>query len=90
MPEQDNNGAKPVIVFPEDGKRPHVDKYGITYKYRPTDRVYLTPSGVGAQEGPYYIFEAKDGQYSLSENGSQAIKNGQLFKENELTLYDPF
>ncbi|KAI5918583.1 hypothetical protein F4810DRAFT_715294 [Camillea tinctor] len=85
---QNDNNAKPVIVFPADGKRPYVDKYGIAYKYRPADQVYLTVNGT--QEGPYYIFEAKNGKYCLSVDGIRAAKGGQLFNEGELTLYNPF
>ncbi|KAL1860699.1 hypothetical protein Daus18300_009042 [Diaporthe australafricana] len=76
----------PTILFPEDGKRPYVDKYGASYKYRPGDQVCISGTG----EGPYYISEPQNGKYTLCDAGGQAAKGGKEFEESELKLYDPF
>ncbi|KAI2464031.1 hypothetical protein F4781DRAFT_94068 [Annulohypoxylon bovei var. microspora] len=84
--QNDDHTEKPDIVFPTDGKRPYVDKYGITYNFRPADQVCLSAT----KEGPFYVLEPQSGKYSLSLDGVTATKGGRLFEESELTLYDPF
>jgi hypothetical protein len=74
----------------DEGTRPYIDKYGVTYKFRPADQVYLRSASTGAQEGPYRISEPKDGRYALSDDEGNKVLGGQLFEEGDLTLYDPF
>ncbi|KAF3221165.1 hypothetical protein TWF106_006490 [Orbilia oligospora] len=79
------------IIIPEDGKRPSVDPPGTAgYKYKPWDEVYLQRTGSTKREGPYYIGMPDKGKYPLCDENGNLVKNGEMFEEQELILYNPF
>ncbi|KAF5012641.1 hypothetical protein FDECE_1272 [Fusarium decemcellulare] len=84
--QQDKSEEPPLIVFADDSERPWIDEHGLEYKFRSADQVTVS----GYATGLYYICEAKDGKYSLSDDKGQPAHGGKFFEEGELTLYDPF
>lgn len=87
--DPNDNTSEVAFILSKDGERVGVDDYGKDgYKFMPDDNVYLCSSGT--REGPYRVEGTKDGKYILCDNDGNTIKDGEMFEEGDLVLYDPF
>jgi len=87
-----NPEPRPSFVFPRDGDKPLIDRYGESgYDFTPGDKVDIrSSSATSGREGPYYIQAAEGGKYTLSDEHGNAAKGGNQYAKDELVLHDEF
>ncbi|KAK4206821.1 hypothetical protein QBC37DRAFT_356340 [Rhypophila decipiens] len=85
--QQDHDALE--LEFADDGEGPMVRAYGSqTAKFMLGDKVFL--SAGRSREGPFLIEAFVDGNYRLCSEAGATAKNGELFSEGDLVLYNPF
>ena len=78
--------------FPEDGKKPLVDKPqdGKKYSFAPGDKVYLVKAEIQNREGPYLVEKPENGKYTLCDENGNTVNGGEMVEEKDLVSYNHF